>query len=405
MKILVLASSFPRFKNDWWQRAVLSIYDNMDLKKYHVTVVAPSAPGAKSTEKINGINVERFTYFYPRSLQLLTSGEGVLYASKKNKYLGKIQVLTFVLAEFVKTIALLATRDFDVIHANWILPQGLVAIIAKFIFRKPVIVTVHGTDVFALKKINLIKKFILKFCDICTANSSATLETVNEIYSSPKNKIIYMGVDLKTFRPENADNKWRQQFGQDAKLVLGVGRLIKWKGFEYLVKAFPKVLEMVPSAKLLLVGKGPEEENLKNIASKLGLKLNKNIYFLGTFGPDMLPKIYASVDVVVSPSVTISETGEKEGMGNVVLEARASGTPVVASRSGGLIDTVDGETNGLRFEERDYKGLAKQVILIFSNKVLRKKLSENGYKYVNEKFSWKVISKQFTQLYEEIIRQ
>ncbi|OGY12948.1 MAG: hypothetical protein A3A58_01160 [Candidatus Blackburnbacteria bacterium RIFCSPLOWO2_01_FULL_41_27] len=403
-KILVIASSFPRYKDDWWQRAVLSIYDNMDLKKYHVTVVAPSAPGAKSSEKINGIYIERFTYFYPKSLQLLTSGEGVLYSSKKNKYLGKIQVITFVIAEFVKTISLLASRDFDVIHANWILPQGLVAIIAKFIFRKPVVITVHGTDVFALKKLNIVKKFILRFCDVCTANSSATLEAVNEIYSSPKNKIVYMGVDLKTFRPENIDNKWRQAFGEDAKLILSVGRLIKWKGFEYLVRAFPKVLEEVPSAKLLLIGKGPEEDNLKKIAQKLGLELDKNIFFLGTFGPDKLPNIYASVDIVVSPSVTIAKTGEKEGMGNVVLEARASGVPVIASRSGGLKDTVDGKTNGLQFEERDYQQLAKHIKYLLLDKKAHDGFARNGYKYVKENFAWKVASTRFCQLYETITR-
>lgn len=405
MKILVLTSSFPRHKDDWWQRAVLSIYDNMDLKKYHITVVAPSAPGAKAREKINGINVERFTYFYPTSLQMLTSGEGVLYTSRKNRYIGKIQVLTFVIAEFFKTMTLLAREDFDVIHANWILPQGLVAIFAKFIFGKPVVITVHGTDVFALKKLNFIKKFILKFCDACTANSSATLEAVNKIYSSPKNTIVYMGVDLKAFDPGHIDNEWRQSFGLEAKILVGVGRLIKWKGFEYLVRALPIVIKKFPATKVVIVGKGTEEENLKNLAIRLGLTLDKEIFFTGSVGPGVLPRIYASCDIVVSPSITIPETGEKEGMGNVVLEARASGTPVIASRSGGLIDTVDGKTNGLLFEEKDYKELAKKIISIFSDEELRKKLSKNGLKHVRENFSWKKTSQMFQEIYETLTSQ
>lgn len=405
MKILVLTSSFPRHKDDWWQQAVLSIYSNMDLKKYHVTVLAPSAPGAKTNEILSGVRVRRFTYFYPPSLQLLTSGEGVLYTSKKIKLLGKIQVITFVIAEFFATLALLAKEDFDIIHANWIVPQGLVAVLAKFVFKKPVVVTVHGTDIFALKKLNFVKAFILKHCDLCTANSSATHTEVLKVYAGANAKIVHMGVDLHLFDPDKRDEKWRQQFGENPKIILGVGRLIKWKGFEYLVRALPLVQSKFPEAKVVIIGKGTEEENLKALAGKLDLELNKDLFFLGSVLPEQLSAIYASCDVVISPSITIPETGEKEGMGNVALEARASGTPVVVSRSGGLVDTVDGKTNGLLFEERDYKGLAKNIVNIFSNDGLRKSLSKNGLRHVRENFSWKKTSQRFENIYEILKNQ
>lgn len=405
MKILVLTSSFPRHKTDWWQQAVLSIYSNMNIKKYHITVMAPSAPGAKKSETIQGVRVKRFTYFYPPSLQLLTSGEGVLYTSKKNKLLGKIQVLTFILAEFFSVLSILAKENFDIIHANWILPQGLVAIIAKFIFKKPVIVTVHGTDIFALKKFDFLKAFILKHCDLCTANSSATFDAANKIYPSTKNKIVHMGVDIKRFDPRKKDESFKKEFGKDPKIILGVGRLIKWKGFEYLIKALPFILAKFPQAKVAIIGKGPEEENLRSLAKKLKLEIGKHIFFLGFVTPKRLQHIYASCDVVVSPSITIPETGEKEGQGNVALEARASGTPVVASRSGGLVDTIDGKTNGLLFEERDHKELAKKIISMFFDEELRKRLSENGLKYVRENFSWKRTSSRFCELYEDIVCQ
>ena len=189
-RVLVLTSSFPRHKNDWWQRTILSIYSNMDLKKYSITVVAPSGPNSLTSEKIEGINIRRFNYFYPRSLQVLTSGEGILYSSKKNRILGKIQMFTFILAEFFTALYLLVRENFNIIHANWIIPQGFVAIILGFIFRKRVVVTVHGTDVFALRKLNFIKTFILKHCDLCTANSSVTRNAVKEIY--PKAKVEIM---------------------------------------------------------------------------------------------------------------------------------------------------------------------------------------------------------------------
>lgn len=404
IKILVLTSSFPRFKTDWWQQAILSIYSNMDKKKYDITVIAPSSPGAKSRENIDGIDVKRFYYFYPPYWQLLTSGEGVLYTSKKSRFLGKIQIVTFVLAELFSTIFTLAKKDFDVIHANWIIPQGLVAIIAKFIFRKPVVVTVHGTDIFALKKLNFLKAFIIKYADYCTTNSSATYEASYKIYPSEKIKLIPMGVELNTFDPKHKDVKWKKGFGENAKIIMGVGRLIKWKGFEYLVKAFPYVLNKFPEAKLIIIGKGPEEENIKKLALKLNLKIGKNIFFPEHFPTSKMPGIYAACDIVVSPSITNSQTGEKEGQGNVVLEARASGVPIVASRSGGLIDTIDGVSTGLLFEERDYKELSEKIIYLLSSKAVWKKFSENGLKLVRERYSWKITARSFGQLYDKVIQ-
>lgn len=403
IKVLVLTSSFPRHKNDWWQQAILSIYSNMNLNKYDITVIAPSAPGANPAETIQGIKVKRFTYFYPHRLQMLTSGEGILYTSRKMKVFGKIQILTFVIVEFFYTLSALAKNDFDIIHANWILPQGLIAVVAKFIFRKPVIVTVHGSDIFTLNKFNFLKAFILNYCDICTTNSLATFKTAYKINKNANLKIIAMGVDIKIFDPKKKDINWRKQFGDNPKIILGVGRLIKWKGFEYLIRALPQVLSKIPKAKLVIVGKGPEEVNLKKLADKLDLKIGKNIFFPGHFEHEKFPSIYASSDLVVSPSITIQSTGEKEGQGNVVLEARASGTPVIASRSGGLIDTIDGKTNGLLFEERDYKELAKQIIYVFSNEEARKNLSKNGLKHVREKYSWKITGDKFGQLYESLI--
>ncbi|OGY11727.1 MAG: hypothetical protein A3D26_01665 [Candidatus Blackburnbacteria bacterium RIFCSPHIGHO2_02_FULL_44_20] len=375
----------------------------MDLKKYSVTVVAPTGPDSLISEKIDGINVRRFNYFYPRSLQVLTSGEGILYSSKKNKMLGRIQMFTFILAEFFTALRLLTQEKFDIIHANWIIPQGFIAIILGFIFQKRVVITVHGTDVFALKKLNFIKAFILKHCDLCTANSSATRDAVKEIYPKAKVEIAYMGVDIKLFNPLKRNKLWMDRFGSNPKIILGVGRLIKWKGFEYLIKAYALVLKSIPNTKLVLIGKGPEEEALRKLAKKLDLEENEDVFLMGTFGPDKLPMIYASSNLVVSPSITIAKTGEKEGQGNVVLEARASGIPVIASRSGGLIDTVDGEKNGLLFEERDYKELSKKIISVLSNDTLRKNLSKNGLTYVRENFSWENTSSRFCKLYDEIL--
>src|SRR3989344_2450130 len=278
IRVLVLTSSFPRYKTDWWQQAIYNFYKYLDKKKFKVTVIAPSAPGAKSYENFDGVEIKRFSYFFPSNLQRLTTGEGVLYSGKRG-LLNKFQILTFVCAEMLLTSVTLIKGNYDVIHAQWIFPQGLIAVIFKFLFRKPVVVTGHGVDIFGLNKINFVKAFILKYSNACTVNSKATFEAANRIYPYAKIKIIPPGVDFTIFKKDKYNTKWRKQFGNQPKIILAVGRFIKWKGFEYIIKALPEVLIKFPNAKIVLLGSGPEENNLRRLVKKL--KLNKNVFFLG----------------------------------------------------------------------------------------------------------------------------
>lgn len=398
IKVLVITSSFPRNKDDWWQQAILYFYKYLD-KKFKITVIAPSAPGAKSSENLFNIEVKRFTYFYPKSLQRLTTGEGILYSGKRG-VLNRIQVLTFVLSEFVYTFYIMLKRDFDIIHAQWIFPQGLLGVFGKFIFKKPLIVTGHGVDIFGLKKINIIKKFILNSADICTVNSRATFDEAKEIAPGANVKIIPPGVDLKVFNKRNNDEDWRKKYGDNPKIILGVGRLIRWKGFEYLIKALPLVLRKFPDSKVIIIGSGPEEETLKMLVKKL--KIEKKVFFIGHVSTSELSSAYASADVFVSPSITYS-TGEREGLGNVILEALASGVPVIASRSGGIVDLIDGRSTGLLFEEKNIKNIAKKISFLLSNKMERDNFSKNGLNFVKKNYSWEKIDKDLGDLYESIL--
>src|SRR5581483_10010232 len=98
--ILVVASSFPRTKDDWWARFVLNIYMNMPTDAYNITILAPHAPNAHKVEYFGNLKVVRFSYWYPYSLQKLTSGIGILHSSKTSIF-SKLQVPLFLLSEFI----------------------------------------------------------------------------------------------------------------------------------------------------------------------------------------------------------------------------------------------------------------------------------------------------------------
>lgn len=399
-KILVLTSSFPRNKNDWWAQFILNIYKNLPKRKFVITVLAPHAPDSKRKETLYGIKIARLPYFYPYGLQKLTSGSGILHSSKTS-ILGCLQIPFFILSEFVSTIYFLIRYQFDAIHAHWLLPQGLIAIMAKFIFKKPVIVTVHGSDIFGLKKFDFLKKIVLKHCDFCTVNSQATFRAVKKLNTGTKVKLIPMGVDLKIFSAKKRNPRWREKFGASPKIILAVGRFIPCKGFRFLIEAMPKVLSKEGGAKLILIGSGPEEKNLKKMAQDLNV--SPNVIFTGSLSHRKLSQVYASSDIFVAPSITDPLTGETEGQNITLLEAMASGLPVIASDSGGMRDIVDGRSSGLLTKEGIANDIAEKIIYLLTHSLIKKKFRQNGFNLVKRKYSWEKIGKRFLQIYGQLL--
>lgn len=399
INILVVTSSFPRGKTDWWGQFILKIYEYLPKDRFTITILAPHSPGSGFKEKFGNINVFRFPYFYPFFQEILTTGSGILYS--KDSILAKIQVLAFLFSEFAFLFSLLLTKKFDVIHSHWILPQGFFGVIAKYIFKVPLIVTIHGSDIFAFKKLNFIKSFVLSKSTAVTANSTATQKEAREVCPSSNPLLIPEGVDLKMFNVSKKNLKWKRNINNDDKIILAVGRLIKWKGFNFLIKAMPKILEKFPKAKLVIVGSGPEEQSLRNLAKSV--RLNKNIVFLENVSHDKLSVMYASSDIFVSPSITNELSGEKEALGIVIIEAIASGIPVVASDSGGIRDTVDGKSTGFLAKEKDSDDIAQKTIDLLSNAKIRNEIIRKGLKHVREKYSWDILAKKYSDLYKKCV--
>ncbi|OGH30721.1 MAG: hypothetical protein A3E40_03225, partial [Candidatus Levybacteria bacterium RIFCSPHIGHO2_12_FULL_37_9] len=364
IKVLVLTSSFPRNNLDWWARFILNIYRFLSKSTFGITVLAPHSPKAKFKETIDSILVLRFPYFLPFSLEKLTTGSGILHSSKTNM-LAFFQVPILVGCEVIFTFYQLLIRRYDVIHAHWIIPQGLIALIGKFFFGKKVIVTVHGTDVYGLKSLRILKRIVFMFCDVCTVNSRATMKSVLDIYDKTNVKIIPMGVDLAVFSPLKKSKAWRKTFGQQNFILLAVGRLIECKGFEYLIKSIARLYKKYP-IKLVIVGSGSLESKLRQISEDLSVV--ENVIFLGNLRHESLAHAYASSDLFIAPSITDPHTGETEGQNVAVLEALASGLPVVASDSGGIPDAIKDLETGLLVNEKDIESLSKAIERMLSDK-------------------------------------
>lgn len=385
-KLLVTGSTFPRWANDTEPRFILD-YAKAMTKYYDVTVLVPGAVGAKEEEELEGVHVIRYHYFPIHKFETLCYPGAIVPRIKQKKI--RILLVPFFLLSLHHQLKK-RSKEFDVVHAHWLIPQGIMQMSVK---DTPYIVTGHGGDVTSLNK-GILKSMKLKCLErakAITVVSDALQDYVKQLYPNQKTSIIPMGCDVSRFSSEHRKENF---FGQDdRKVVLFVGRLAEKKGVTYLIDAMKKV----DNAVLVIVGKGDLEPGLRQQAKALGDK----VVFAGPKTHDELPEIYASADVFVAPSVTAAD-GDKEGFGLVILEAMASGVPVVASRSGGIVDIVKDEENGLLCDEKDVEKLSVNISRVLEDEALSAKL-KTAAGHTVEQYSYDNISKRYNDILSGIL--
>lgn len=381
-KLLVTASTFPRWKDDTEPRFVLDISKALN-KYFDVTVLVPACPGAKDKEILEGVKVIRYHYFPIHKFETLCYPGAIVPRIKEKK--SRIILVPFLFLGLWINL-LWRVKKYDYIHAHWLIPQGII----QSFFRKKYIVTGHGADVVSLNKglILRLKRNTLKKASVVTVVSKHLENIVKEIYPQSKTEILPMGCWTKNF---SQDEKVENYFNQgNKKVLLFVGRLAEKKGVKYLIEAMRYV-----DAKLVIVGQGPLENELKEQALMYGDK----VCFMGARTHEQLKTIYASADIFIAPSVTAKD-GDQEGFGLVILEAMASGLPVVASNSGGIPDIIKDGVNGFLSEERNSKSIAEKVNMILDDNELYKKIQKQSLNTVKQ-YDYDVIGRRYARLIKE----
>ena len=272
------------------------------------------------------------------------------------------------------------------------------------LIKIPHLLTVHGSDLTFLGRhpaLTPLTRFIVSNSDVVTVNSNYMKEQLAGIVPeySQKIRVIPMGILPGTFHErEFSDIK---SLLRTNHLILSVGRLIDWKGTIYLIEAMTDVIKRFPDSLLMIAGAGPEKETLVRRCRELGLE--KNVTFSGTLRTEDLPSYYQSADVFVLPSV--NKSGRTEALGVVLLEAMASGCPVIGSNVGGIPDIITDGENGFLVPEQSPEILAEKIVQILSNPDLKRKFRINGRETAQKLFSWESISYRFSEVYDEILER
>jgi len=398
-KILVLTTTFPRWKDDSTPGFVYDLSDRL-TSKYDIIVLAPHYKDAQKKETIGKLKIRRFRYFFPDGLQKLCYDGGIIPNMKKS-FLVRLQMPFLILSEFFASSDLIKKEQIDMVHAHWILPQGLVGVILKKLFKIPLLVTIHGSDLFPLKNIFFKKlhNFIMKNADKVTVNSIATKNELVKRFPgfSSKIDIISMGVDTNLFKKRIT--KKPIQYSKN-KILLVVGRLSDQKGLRYLVEAMPDIIKHEPKVKLLVIGEGPYDKILQEKSQELGI--GKHVKFLGAMPTQKIATYYNFADIFVMPSLS-TKTGT-EALGLSLLEAMASGCTVIGTDVGGIPSAIKNNYNGILIKQKDKKVLSSSIITLLENTKKSMNLGNKAAEFVKKNYSWNKISQDFMKIYEGLTK-
>jgi len=282
--------------------------------------------------------------------------------------------------------------DFDVIDAHYYYPDGVAAALLARHFGKPVTITARGTDLNLIPQHALPRRMMrwaARTADASIGVCAALVEVLRDWgIDGDRLHVMRNGVDLQKFHPVPQEAARRELMLSGQPVLLSVGHLIERKGHHLVVAAMPEVLRRHPGARLVVIGEGPERGRIEALVRQLGL--TDSVTLTGNLPNETLPRWYSAADALVLAS-------SREGWANVLLEAMACGTPVVATRIWGTPEVVADERVGVLVEERTSESLAQGLLQVLESP--RDRMLVRRYA---EGYSWSQTSQQQVALFRRL---
>jgi glycosyltransferase involved in cell wall biosynthesis len=396
-KLLVVTSTFPEDQTSTQPDFVLQLSIRLQ-DRFAVTVLAPDQPGTEELAEFRGLKIVRFRYWIKRYQTL--SGHSGISARLQHKPWRMLLIPFFIAGEILATRRLLKHGEFDLVHAHWLLPQGACVLLANRLLRQPVpvLTTAHGADVYALQwpGLSAIKSWVLRRSTAVAAVSKAMQRDLGDLLSptSIDIPVLPMGVDLQhNFTPTG-----EQQRNPDQ--ILFVGRLVPKKGVHHLIAALGMINKKFSKARLIVVGSGPEEGRLRQLAASYGM--GDQVCFHGAGSRDQVVKQMRASGIVVVPSITAAD-GDREGLGLVTIEAMGCGCAVIAHDFAAVHDVIEDGKNGLLVPQADETALSEALAKLLNDPKRQQELGLEGRRSVLESFDWLLAANRYSDLLETML--
>lgn len=320
---------------------------------------------------------------------------------RRPDYCSAWELAIFAISAFFYSLKFVPKFKPDIVQAYFAVPAGGIAYAINKIFKIPYVIFLGGSDVPYANKVRyqfiypvlspLIKLFWRNAAAV-TACSKGLIADAKAYDPQQEFILIPNGVDLEHFQPPNKAHEGPVR-------ILMVGRLIKRKGFQYLIAAVPEILKKTRKDFVVeLAGSGPAEEEFKKLAEEL--KVTEYVHFLGHTSYEEVPKHYQRAQIFVLPSLS-------EGMSLVLIEALASGLPAVVSAVEGNEELVEHEVNGFALPVDKIKTpetLASYLVQLIEDDELRKTMSQKSIIKARD-FGWKDIIRQYEKIYQNQLQK
>lgn len=420
LDLLFLTQTYPRFPGDGAGPFIRDLALGLARGGDRVTVLVPHAEGVVGSESPVGsagagettgrraggwVRVVSFRYA-PQSWEVLGYGRS-LEADERVKGKAALVAPLYALAARRAVARQVAARRFDLVHAHWLVPNAVAA--APLRRRPPApgrsgrpafAAGLHGSDVFLAERpgVRRAARFALGRTDLLTGCSPELVDRVCALgFPRERSAVIPYGVDVAAFSPGRERGRgWRERLGipAEAPLVLGVGRMATKKGFHVLMEALPSVLAARPEVHVVLAGGGDRLAELRAAASRWPGR----VHLPGPARHDELPDLFRAADLFVMPAVH-DPAGNVDGLPNVVLEAMASGLPVVASRVSGIPLAVEDQETGLLVPEADAAALAAALARLLGDPAAAREMGERGRRRAEAELTWDAVAARYRQAY------
>lgn len=303
------------------------------------------------------------------------------------------------LALAAKMAEVIDREKLDILHVHYAMPHAISAILARDLSDHDVkvITTLHGTDISVLSFDSTFKKMIkygIEKSDAVTAVSNSLLEQTNESLQVDKEiSVIYNFVNEEEYyKKEMPLLKKQYNIKENEKIVIHISNFRKIKRIEDVIYTFSKIQKETPS-KLLLVGDGPESSSAFQLVEELGI--TEDVLFLGK---------QKKISELLSISDLILLMSEQESFGLVLLEAMNCKVPSIGTNVGGIPEVIEHGKTGYLVELGDVTQAAKYAVNLLENDELLEDFSKNAYEYAREHFRSDIILKQYTDLYDRVLK-
>lgn len=384
MKILVISQMYPSGTTPHFgifiQREVESLSGYCEQK---VVVPRPWIPW----KKVSYLQDE--SHKAHKNIHNKSSSIEVLYTTYfplPGRFFMPIKGLWLFLFNLHKVIRMKKGFDFDIIHAHKAYPEGFCAALFKKVFKKPVVISIRGADINKLPTYAFVRpmvRYALKNADSVIAVSKSLKHRVMALgISEDKVSVMPKGVDMELFKPmDRTEVRKDLDLPREKIIILSVGWLIPRKNPFAFIKAALSIRHEERNKYLFVwVGEGPLKDKME---SEIQEKDIESMFLLaGRVDPFEIPLWMNAADIFVLVSFS-------EGMPNVLYEAMACGSAVIASNVDGAAEIIEDKQNGVLVSPHDYQQINEQIQALAANEALRKKIGQSGRAFMeSKKLDW-----------------